>query len=272
VPFAQALNQTHSTMSKPVLNWVKEGHGPTVVLSHGLGCTLAMWDEVVALLKSEFTLLRYDHRGHGKSDVPAAPYTIDMLADDAAALIATQATGPVHFVGLSMGGMTAQALAARHPQAVKSIVIANSASWYDETAKGLWATRMATVRAKGVAAIADGALPRWFTAAFLADAAGAARIARTRAELENTDSGGYVACCEAIAGMDLRAGNARISCPTLVIAGARDEATPPVLSEKMVASIAGAELRSIDAAHLSAVEQPEAFAGLVGDFLKAQGA
>jgi 3-oxoadipate enol-lactonase len=257
-------------MAKPVLNWVKEGQGPTVVLSHGLGCTFGMWDEVVALLKTDYTLLRYDHRGHGKSEVPAGPYTMEMLADDAAGLIAAQAAGPVHFVGLSMGGMTAQALAANHPQCVKSIIIANSSSWYDDAAQALWQARMATVRARGVAAIADGALPRWFTATFLADAAGAGRIARTRVELENTDSAGYVASCEAIAGMDLRASNARISCPTLVIAGAKDEATPPALSEKMVASIPGAQLRSIDAAHLSAVERPEAFAALVRDFLKAQ--
>ena len=259
-------------MAKPVLNWVKEGQGPTVVLSHGLGCTLGMWDEVVALLKSDYTLLRYDHRGHGKSEVPAGPYTIEMLADDAAGLIAAQTSGAVHFVGLSMGGMTAQALAANHPQCVKSIVIANSASWYDDAAQALWQTRIATVRAKGVAAIADGALPRWFTAAFLADAAGAARIKRTRADLERTDSAAYVACCEAIAGMDLRVSNTRITCPTLVIAGTKDEATPPVLSEKMVATISGAQLRSIDAAHLSAVEQPEAIAALVREFLKEQGA
>jgi 3-oxoadipate enol-lactonase len=259
-------------MAKPVLNWVKEGTGPTVVLSHGLGCTLAMWDEVVALLKSDYTLLRYDHRGHGQSEVPPGPYTIEQLADDAAALVAAQTSGSVHFVGLSMGGMTAQALAATYPQHVKSIVIANSASWYEESAQALWQTRIATVRANGVAAIADGALPRWFTAAFLADAAGASRIARTRADLERTDSAGYVACCEAIAGMDLRASNARIACPTLVIAGARDEATPPALSEKMVAMIPGARLRSIDAAHLSAVEQPQAFAALVREFLKVQGA
>jgi 3-oxoadipate enol-lactonase len=259
-------------MAKPVLNWVKEGQGPTVVLSHGLGCTLHMWDEVVALLKSDYTLLRYDHRGHGQSEVPAGPTTMEMLADDAAGLIAAQTSGAVHFVGLSMGGMTAQALAANHPQCVKSIVIANSANWYDDAAQALWQTRIATVRANGVAAIADGALPRWFTAAFLADAAGAGRIARTRADLERTDSAAYAACCEAIAGMDLRASNTRIGCPTLVIAGAKDEATPPALSDRMLASIPGAQLRSIDAAHLSAVEQPEAFAAMVREFLKAQAA
>jgi len=259
-------------MSKPVLNWVKEGQGPTVVLSHGLGCTLGMWDEVVAQLKGDYTLMRYDHRGHGQSDVPAGPYTLEMLADDAAGLIAVQTEGAVHFVGLSMGGMTAQALAAHHPQCVKSIVIANSASWYDEAAKALWQTRIATVRGQGVAAIAEGAMPRWFTAAFLADANGAARIARTRADLEGTVSSAYIASCEAIAGMDLRASNTRIACPTLVIAGARDEATPPALSDLMAVSIPAARLRSIDAAHLSAVEQPEAFAALVRDFLQAQAA
>lgn len=259
-------------MSKPVLHWVKEGQGPVVVLSHGLGCTLGMWDEVTALLKNDYTVLRYDHRGHGQSEVVAGPTSIEMLADDAARLIAEHAAGAVHFVGLSMGGMTAQALAANHPQCVKSIVIANSANWYDDAAKALWQTRIATVRAKGVAAIADGALPRWFTAGFLADTAGTARITRTRGDLNRTDSAAYAACCEAIATMDLRASNSRIACPTLVIAGAKDEATPPALSEKMVASISGAQMERIEAAHLSAVEQPEAFTRLVRDFLKAQAA
>jgi 3-oxoadipate enol-lactonase len=258
-------------MAKPVLNWVKEGNGPTVVLSHGLGCTLAMWDKVVALLKSDYTLLRYDQRGHGQSEALPGPYTIEDLAGDAAALVAAQTSGPVHFVGLSMGGMAAQALAANYPEHVKSIVIANSSSWYDEAAKALWQTRIATVHAHGVAALVDGALLRWFTADFLADAAGAARIARTRADLERTDPAAYAACCDAIASMDLRASSARITCPTLVIAGARDEATPPAMSEKMVAMIPGAQLRSIDAAHLSAVEQPNAFAALLREFFEKSG-
>ena len=262
-------------MAKPVLNWVKEGHGPTVVLSHGLGCTLGMWDGVVALLKSDYTLLRYDHRGHGKSEVLAGPCTLELLADDADALIAAQTSGVVHFVGLSMGGMTGQVLAAIRPQRVKSLVIANSASWYDDAARAMWQARIDTVQAHGVAAIAEASMPRWFTAAFLAntaDPAGAARIAQTRADLESTNAAAYVACCEAIAVMDLRASNGRIACPTLVIAGTQDEATPPALSDKIVASVSGAQLRSIDAAHLSAVEQPQAFAALVREFLKAQAA
>ena len=168
-----------------------------------------------------------------------------------------------------MGGMTAQALAARHPQLVKSVVIANAASWYDDAARAMWQTRIETVRAKGVAAIAEGAMQRWFTPAFRADAVGAVRVAALRAQLEQTDAAAYAASCEAVASMDFRESNKRIGCPALVIAGTLDEATPPALSEVIAAGIAGAQLRMIEAAHLSAVEKPEVFAALVRDFLAA---
>ncbi|MGH8858888.1 MAG: alpha/beta fold hydrolase, partial [Polaromonas sp.] len=74
-------------MKKTNLHWVKEGQGPLVVLSHALGCDLSMWDGVAALLASRYTVLRYDHRGHGQSDAPPGPYTLAVLADDAAQLI-----------------------------------------------------------------------------------------------------------------------------------------------------------------------------------------
>ncbi|MGH6637556.1 MAG: alpha/beta fold hydrolase [Polaromonas sp.] len=260
-------------MKKTNLYWVKEGQGPMVVLSHALGCDLGMWDGVAALLASRYTVLRYDHRGHGRSDAPAGPYTLAMLADDAASLIAEQAPGPVHFVGLSMGGMAAQALAAAHPRLVKSIVVANAANWYDDAARALWRARVDTVLTQGVAAIADGAMQRWFTPEFRADVAGggAQRVAALRARLEKTNAAAYAASCEAVAGIDFRASNRQIACPTLVIAGARDEATPVAMSEAICHSIGGAQLRTIDAAHLSAVEQPEAFAqGLEAFFEQVQ--
>lgn len=255
--------------STPRLHWRQEGQGPVVVLSHALGCDLGMWDGVAAALKGRHTVLRYDHRGHGQSDAPAGPYTMDMLADDAAALIGAQCSEPVHFVGLSMGGMTGQSLAARHPQLLRSLVVANAASWYDEAAGALWQARIQTVLAHGVAAIAEGAMQRWFTPEFRADAAGgAARVAALRRQLERTDAAAYAASCGAVAGIDFRASNARIRCPALVIAGTRDEATPVRLSETMADSIAGSELRTLEAAHLSAVEQPEAFAAMLLAFFE----
>ncbi len=253
-------------MSK--LHFVKDGSGPSVVLSHALGCSLGMWDEVATALQERFTVLRYDHSGHGLSGARLGPFSIDDMADDVAALIKDVIGGPVHFVGLSMGGMVAQSLAARYPASVNSIVIANSASCHDAAVKGLWQTRIEGLRSGGLASIAEGAVQRWFTPGFRLDElrGGAARVRGMRAQLEQCDAATYAACCEAISEIDFRQSNLRITCPTLVIAGDRDEATPPALSVAISQAIAGARLRSIDAAHLSAVEQPDQFASLLTEF------
>ena len=107
----------------PQLHFTREGSGPVVVLAHALGCDLSMWDEVVRELARGFTVLRYDHRCHGRSQIVPGPFRIEDLADDAADLVRREAAGPVHFVGLSMGGMVAQQLAVRHPELVSSVVM-----------------------------------------------------------------------------------------------------------------------------------------------------
>lgn len=256
-------------MTTPHLHWIQQGHGPVVVLSHALGCDVSMWDGVAEILQTRFTVLRHDHRGHGKSEAVPGPYSIDMLADDVAGIIRAQGSGSVHFVGLSMGGMTGQALAARHPQLLRSLVIANSAMVYDDAARAMWTARVGTVQVQGVAAIADGAMQRWFTPSFRADAEGGGmqRVAALRAQLERTDAPAYAASCAAVAAIDFRSSNPRIQCPTLVIAGTLDEATPVAMSEAIAQSIPGAQLRSLPAAHLSAVEQPAAFAALLLEFI-----
>lgn len=255
-------------MKKPVLHWIKEGQGPLVVLSHSLGCDVSMWDEVTARLRSSFTVLRYDHRGHGQSEAVPGPYTMEMIAEDAAVLIAAQASGPVHFVGLSMGGMVAQVLGARHPSLVKSLVIANSTSWYGDEARVVWDARIKTVLAQGVAAISEGAMQRWFTPEFRSNKSGAERVAALRKRLDMSDAAAYAANCEAVAAIDFRESNRQIRCPTLVIAGTRDEGTPLAMSELIRDTIPGAQLRTIDAAHISAVEQPEVFSQLVKAFIE----
>lgn len=249
------------------IHFLQEGQGPTVVLSHALGCDLSMWDGVAAALRERFTVLRYDHRGHGRSPASGGAFTMDDLADDAAQLIEAECQGPVHFVGLSMGGMTAQALGARRPDLVRSLGIANSAMQYPPEARAMWQGRVDTVLAQGVPPIVEGALQRWFTPDFREDAVrGQALVAQLRDVLVRSDAAAYAAACQAVAGIDLAAGNARITCPTLVIAGTLDEATPPAMSEAIVQSIPGARLQQLSAAHLSAVEQPEAFAALLTTF------
>jgi 3-oxoadipate enol-lactonase len=250
------------------LNFVKEGRGPTIVLSHALGCNLGMWDDVAAQLVSGCTVLRYDHRGHGKSEVVAGPYSVEDMADDAAALIEEHSSGEVHFIGLSMGGMVAQQLAVRHPQLVTSIVVANSSSYYDEAARAIWKARIETVRSQGMEAIADGVMQRWFTPEFREDPEGAKRVAALRAVLVANDPKAYVDSCEAVSRIEFYGTNPRIACPALVIAGTRDESTPLAMSKVIRNTISGAELATLPTAHLSAVERPAEFASLAVEFIR----
>lgn len=247
------------------LNVVREGDGPIVVLSHALGCDLSMWDGVAAQLSRAHTVLRYDHRNHGASEVLPGALRVETLAQDVAELIRREAGGePVHFVGLSMGGMTGQALAVRHPELLKTMVIANSAAHYPDQAP--WRARAETVAAKGVAAIAPGAVSRWLTPAYVGTPEGAEAAKKLHDVLVRTDAQGYIESCNAVAAIDFRESNHRIAVPTLVIGGLQDEATPMAMSQAMASAIPHARLQTIDAAHLSAVERPVEFAQLLIDF------
>lgn len=250
----------------PALHSTIEGQGPVIVLSHALGCDLHMWDEVAALLKDRYTIVRYDQRGHGRSPASETAFSMHDLAHDAAELIAQLDLGPVHFAGVSMGGMAAQALAALHPEAVRSITIANSAAHYDAAAQQGWQARIDTVRAQGVAVIADGALQRWLSPDFLARHP--QRVAQMREALVRIAPEPYAQACAAVAGIALHGTNPAIRCPALVIGGTLDFATPMAMSEEIAAGIAGAELARIEAAHISCVEQPALFAQLLDGFIQ----
>ena len=256
----------HHTFSQPQLAVSVQGEGAPIVLSHALGLDQRMWDSLAALLAPRHTVLRYDHRGHGGSAVPAGPYAMDDLVDDAARLIREWSAGPVIWVGLSMGGMVGQGLAIRHPELVRGLVIANSASRYPDAARPLWAERIAKVEQGGLEAIADMVIERYFSAGFRA--AQPDIVAAYRRQLLQTDPSGYAAACPAVRDVDWLDRLASIRCPTLVIAGREDVGAPVALSEAMQQRIPAAELVVIDeAAHLSVVEQPAAFSAALDHFL-----
>ena len=266
---AAARVATHHTFSQPQLRAAVQGAtatGTPVVLSHALGLDLHMWDELAAQLATTRPVLRYDHRGHGGSAVPAGSYTMDDLVDDAARLIREWGRGPVVLVGLSMGGMVGQGLAVRYPELVKAVVLANTSSKYPEAAAAIFAQRVAAVQAGGMAAIVESVLERYFSAAFRA--AQPEDVAVARGTVLRCDPAGYAACCQAVGGVNWLDRLNTITCPTLIIAGALDIGAPVSMSQAMAERIMGSELVVFDeASHLSVAEQPAQFAQTLHAFL-----
>ncbi|MCJ2094526.1 3-oxoadipate enol-lactonase [Methylobacterium sp. J-072] len=237
---------------------------PVVAFSNSLGTTRAMWDGVAAALRGRYRVLRYDTRGHGASATRDAPAEIADLAGDLLGLLDGLGIGRAHLVGLSLGGMTVQALAAAAPDRVASLTLMATAAYMPSEAS--WNERAAAVRAQGTAAIVDATLGRWFTPDFAERAP--AVVAPIREAFAACDRAGYAVACGAIGRMDLRPVLGRITAPTLVIAGRDDPATPPAMAEEICAGIPQAELVLIPrAAHLLAVEHPEAAAAHLLGFL-----
>ncbi len=234
---------------------------PVVVFSNSLGTTRAMWAPQVAALSRRFRCLTYDTRGHGASAVVAAPVTVEGLAADLAGLLDGLGIARAHVVGLSLGGMTGQALAVSRPDLVDRLVLlATSARMAPPEA---WHERAALVRRAGMAAIVDAILGRWFT-----PAADPAAVAPVREGLLAIAPEGYARCCEAIAAMDLTGAIAAIRAPTLVISGADDPATPVAMQADIRARIPGAEHVVIaNAAHLVNLEQAAATTRHIEAFL-----
>ena len=261
---------THHTFSQPQLKVAVQGpadaSGVPIMLSHALGLDLSMWDGLASELAASHPVLRYDHRGHGGSAVPAGPYSMIDLVDDAARLIREWGRGPVVWIGLSMGGMVGQGLAVRHPELLRGLVLANTSSQYPEAARAMWEQRIATVEVQGLSAIADMVMERYFTAAFRAENPGA--VAAFRCGLLRTDLAGYVGCCHAVANVDWLEALPQVKCPTLIIAGAQDVGAPVAMSQAMAERIPGAQLVVLDfASHLSVAEVPTLFAQHVQRFL-----
>lgn len=240
---------------------------PPVLFLNALGADHTMWDDQVAAFREHFRVIRMDDRGHGQSEAPDMPFTIDRLGRDARAVLEALDIDSSHVVGLSKGGMTAAWLGANAPEHVEKLVIVSASPHL--TPRDVWEGRAKTARTDGgVANLADAAVGRWFTEAFRA--AHPDIIAKVRAMILGTSPEGYATCCEALAEMDLRDDLALIPSPTLVLVGDSDPTTHPGKTREWVATIDGAELKVIkQAAHLGNIEQADAFNKLALDFLLA---
>ena len=241
---------------------------PVVMLSNSLSSNLSMWDkQVPALIENGFRVLRYDSRGHGQSSVPDEPYTIEMLAADAIALLDELGLERVHFCGLSMGGMVGQYLASHYAERLISATLCATAAYLN--APGVWDERRKLVLDAGLGAVAEATLERWFSPA-AADTI-PAELDAVRAGILLTSPQGYANSCLAIRDMDQRQSIKSISLPVLVVAGENDPSTTVEAAREIADSIAGAKLEIIDGAqHLLNIEMADQFNNILIAFLRAQ--
>ena len=249
-----------------------EDQGPrasrALVFSNSLGTDLRVWDLVVERLPESLRIIRYDTRGHGLTQSLPPPYFMGDLVADAGALIDHLGVEEVCFVGLSIGGLIGQGLAAERPDKIKALVLADTACKIGTTA--LWEERIADFTQKGLEEMSQGVMDRWFSKSF--QAAEPALLSVCRSMLTGTSLNGYLGCCHAIAHTDLYESTAALDLPTLVVVGRDDKATPPDLVRETADLIKGAQFQMIPkAGHIPCVEQPDLFAGHLIAFLNGIG-
>lgn len=240
---------------------------PVTMLSNSLLSSYPMWDDQIDALTQHFQVLRYDTRGHGGTEAPEAPYSIDLFVEDVIGLLDGLGIEKVHFVGLSMGGFIAQLLAAKHPERVISVTLCDTACVMPPPS--LWNDRIETAERDGVDALIDGTLERWFTAPF--HRTNIEAIDKIRNMIRATGVQGYVNCAKAIRDMDQCHLLADINTPTNIIVGEDDPACPVAAAKTLHTGIAGSKLVILkNAAHLPNIEKKDEFNAALIDFLTEQ--
>lgn len=239
---------------------------PALVLSSSIAADLRLWEPQMPELRGHASIVRYDQRGHGLSGVPDGSCTIDQLGGDVLRVMDHLGVERAVFCGLSLGGLTGLWLGIHHPERLAGLVLVNTAPSFPAE---VWIERAAVAREQGMAPLVEATLTRWFTPGFIA---AQPRVVDTvRRIILSTPGRGYAACGDALRGADIAGRLGEIRCPVRVIAGRYDPATPPARSEEIVRAIEGAELATLEAAHLCPVEAARPFGALLRDFLARHG-
>jgi 3-oxoadipate enol-lactonase len=244
----------------------RTGEGSPVLLLHPLGVDRSFWDGVVPALDG-FEVLTYDFPGHGRTPVPAEPYTIEDLADQARRLLVDAGYDRVDVVGVSLGGLVAQRLAADAPELVRRLVVVDAVVVYPQPMREMWRDRAARAPVEGTEPFLDPTLALWFTADRLAE--GGPVVERARRSFLAGDGAGYGLACGALAEADLTGDVDRITAPTLVVCG-EDDAPPFVAAARDLGErLPDARVVWLSPArHAGVLEQPEQFRDALLAFLR----
>lgn len=239
---------------------------PRLALIHSLALSGAMWSEVVAQLGGDAEILCYDCRGHGASQRRPGPYSVELFADDLAAVFdaCDWSTGTV--AGCSMGGCVAQAFAAAYPRLVRGLALIDTTAWYGPTAPKDWKARGARPATDGFDSMVEFQLSRWFSDNFR-KAHPAVAEQMTQIFLANTPEC-YQGTCEMLGNADLRAALPSFRMPVSVIVGEEDYATPVAMAEYLHENIPSSALTVIPGArHTTPVECPREISAFLADLL-----
>ena len=240
--------------------------GVPLVLSNSLATTLHMWDGQMAALTDHYRVLRYDKRGHGNSEAKDETIEIRTLADDAVALAEALGFTGGHFCGLSIGGMTGQAIGLYHPTAFRSLALCATASAIPKEMHPIWDGRIAAVRRDGMDPMVAPTLDRWFTESYRARAE--TDLASVGDMIRGTSTIGYIRCSEAIMRLDYTDQLGSITTPTIVVPGEFDPSLTLAMSEVIHDRIPGSELAPVKgAAHLCNIQDPPQFNAILRAWL-----
>lgn len=245
------------------------GSAPRLALIHSLALDRSFWNGVVAELGREAEILAYDCRGHGRSGKASGPYTVELFADDLAAVLDHLGWEDATVAGCSMGGCVAQAFAARHPARALSLALIDTTAWYGENAPYEWRERAAKARAEGLQGLAAFQATRWFGDAFRA--ARPEVVSATTATFLRNDVDSYAATCAMLGDADLRAGLPALRMPVAVVVGEEDYATTPDMARVIHEAVAGSALTVLPGArHLTPIEAPAEIAAQIRPLLRAR--
>lgn len=241
------------------------GERPWLVLCNSLMTDLTLWEQQVDVFAESFRVLRYDQRGHGGSSVPSADCTFPRLVDDLKALLDHLAIGSACVAGVSMGGVTALGLSARHPERVARVAVCDCQSRSTAAGAVAWDERIAVAEAGGMAALVEPTIGRWFTPPTVAE--NGAGVSAVRRMIGATPIEGFVRAARALQDYDFASYPAALTCPVLFLVGETDAALPAAM-RGMADAAANARYQVIPkAGHLPNIEQPHAFNVALAAFL-----
>ena len=262
------MKREFATINNCKIAYTLEGDNrlPAVVLSHALATRAEIWGYQLPLLTKRFRVLRYDIRGHGKSEAAADSYSFGLLASDVAALLEYLKIDRAAFVGLSIGGMIGQQFALDYPEKLWGLVLCSTGSVTDNRGKAILEERIGTVCAEGLTGQVGPTLKRWFTSPFIEQAPNTVRWVSDL--ILSTSVKGYVGCCRTLQTLDFTNQLSRIQTRTLLIPGSQDPAFPEQSSRIIQDQISKSELTILpNAAHLGCIERAHAFNEILFPFL-----